>query len=159
MGNRHRIEVAFSRASLDSAGETTKNDITDDLGIPGIESVRTSEIYYIGTTPAISESELKKVAESVFIDPLTQNYSLSEKLFKEFDFFIEVRLHEDVTDNVGIVALEGIEDFLGKKLGGRVRTAKRFYIEGKISRQECERIARELLANDVIEEFSVGVKE
>jgi len=59
---------------------------------------------------------------------------------------------------VGIVALEGIEDFLGRKIEGNVRTARRYYFTGAVSKQDAERIARQLFANELIETFSIGEK-
>lgn len=154
-GKARFIEVAFSDESLDSYGFTVKNDVSEELGIGGIKSVQSTELYYLETYPEIGDERLAEMAEKVFTDPLVQKFSVNENIFPEFDFFIEVKFHEDVTDNAGIVALEGIEDFYGKKFSGRVRTAKRFYFRGNISARETERIAKELLANEVIETFSV----
>jgi len=151
-----RIEVIFKNESLDSIGFSTKSDIEEDLGIKEIESVHFAEVYYFEVQEKLN---LKEIAEKVFIDPVTQTFSIDEEIFPKYDFSLEVKFHSDVTDNVGIVALEGVEDYLGKKVEGKIVTAKKFYFEGKTSREQIEKIARELLANDAIETFTIGEKK
>tara|TARA_Y100000310_G_scaffold322298_1_gene381176 strand:+ start:1141 stop:1602 length:462 start_codon:yes stop_codon:yes gene_type:complete len=148
-----RIEVAFKDNNLDSIGLSTKNDIEEDLGIKEIENTHFAEMYYFDVQEKLN---LKEIAEKVFIDPITQTFSIDEEIFPKYDFYLEVKLHPDVTDNVGIVALEGVSDYLGKKLNGKIITAKKFYFEGKASREKVERIAKELLANEVIETYEIG---
>ncbi|HIH09416.1 MAG TPA: hypothetical protein HA254_01985 [Candidatus Diapherotrites archaeon] len=157
MSMMHRVEVAFSDKSLDSAGLGAKSDIEEDLGIGKIEEAKFSEIYYIDAA-GITQSELEDIASKVFTDPLCQRFSIDKDLIANFKVYIEIRLHPDVTDNVGIVALEGIEDFLGRKIEGNVRTARRYYFTGAVSKQDAERIARQLFANELIETFSIGEK-
>ncbi|MCR4335208.1 MAG: hypothetical protein NUV57_01580 [archaeon] len=151
-----RIEVAFKDNNLDSIGISTKNDIEEDLGIKEIEHVHFAEIYYFDVQEKLN---LKEIAENVFIDSITQTFSIDEEIFPKYDFYLEVKLHPDVTDNVGIVALEGVNDFLGKKLEGKIITAKKFYFEGKITHKQIEKIAKELLANEVIETYEIGEKK
>jgi len=151
-----RVEVTFSDKKLDSGGISTKNDIIEDLHIKEIDSVRTSEIYYFYSK--IDEKKLAEISEKVLTDPLTQTYSLKGNAIKDFSCSVEIKLHEDVTDNVGIVAQEAVEDFLGKKLEGKIRVSRKYYFFGKITKQTAEKIAKELLANSVIETFEVEVK-
>ena len=149
----HRIEVALKNQNLDSNGFSTKQDIQDDLQINEIDSVKFTELYYFNTQ--VPEDKLKQVAEKVFIDPIIQNYSLNKTIFENFSYYIEVKLNSDVTDNVGIIAKEAMEDYLGEKIEGNIRTAKRYYFEGNVSKEILEKIAKELLANDVIETFEI----
>jgi len=152
----HRIEVALKDENLDSNGFSVKKDIEDDLQINGIDSIKATELYYFYTQ--IEEEKLKEIAEKVFIDPIIQKYSLDETIFQNYNYFIEVKFNEDVTDNVGIIAKEAMEDYLGEKISGKIRTAKRYYFEGNISKEDLEKIGKELLANEVIETFEVKHK-
>lgn len=151
------IEVALKDENLDSNGFSIKKDIEEDLQINGIDSVKATELYYFYTQ--IKEEKLKEIAEKVFIDPIIQKYSLNKTIFQNYDFFVEIKLHKDVTDNVGIIAKEAMEDYLGEKVKGKIRTAKRYYFDGNISREKLEKISKELLANDVIETFEVKQNE
>jgi len=149
---KHLIEVAFSDKSLDALGEATKHDINDDLGIASVEAINTTELYYFETS--LVEEKIREITEKVFIDPLIQKYSLDKDIYTDYNYCIEVKFNADVTDNVGMVAEEAIKDFTGKK-EGNIRTAKRFYLHGALTKEETERIASELLANDVIEKYSI----
>jgi len=55
--------------------------------------------------------------------------------------------------------MEGVIDYLGKELNGKIITAKKYYFEGKASPKQVERIAKELLANEVIETYKIGEKK
>jgi len=152
-----RIEVALKDETLDSNGFSVKKDIEEDLQINGIDSIKATEIYYFDTQ--IEEEKLKEIAEKVFIDPLIQVFSLNKTIFQKYDFFVEIKLHKDVTDNVGIIAKEAIQDYLGEKVHGKIRTAKRYYFDGNLSKEKLEKISKELLANEVIETFEVKQNE
>ncbi len=152
----HRIEVAFRDESLDSVGLSAKSDVEEDLGFKAIEKIRFSELYYLDLP--IGGQQLSQIAEKVFSDPILQSVSVDKDLFSEYDFLVEVKLHEDVTDNLGIVALEGIEDFLGKKTGGKVRSARRYYLKGELSSEDAQAITKGLFANEIIETFRIGAK-
>lgn len=151
-----KVEVALKDENLDSNGFSVKKDIEDDLQIKGIDSVKTTEWY------SLLDPIPEEVVEKVFIDPLIQKFSLNDTtlntIFENYDFYIDVRLNEHVTDNVGIIAKEAVEDYLGKKIEGRVLAWKRYYLYGKISKKDVERIAEELLVNEVIETFEVKQK-
>jgi len=129
----HRVEVAFKSNNLDSVGfSTKKKNIEEDLQIKGIEAIHSAEVYYFELE--MQKEKIKEISERVLIDPLTQNFSINENVYSKYDYFIEVKLHNDVTDNIGIVSLEGIQDYLGKQISGKIRTAKKFYFEGLLLR-------------------------
>ena len=153
----HRVEVAFSNEGLDSIGYSTKNSVSEDLGIEGLEKIRYSEAYYIYTS--LENGKLREIIEKVFVDPVLQSFSIDEDLIKDFDFKVEVKYHADVTDNLAIVAKEAMEDYLGVKVEGNVKTARRYYITGQITIEQAKRIAKEMLANEIIETYSVEAKK
>mgnify|MGYP001602782590 CR=1 FL=1 len=153
MSNLNRIEASFLEKNLDPIGESIKNDVLEDLGIAGIETLRYAEAFYLDFP--LSQKELSQIAEKVFIDPLFQGAFINQNSFKKFDYSLEVKFHPDVTDNVGIVSLEAVSDFLGKKMEGTVRTSRKYYFFGTITKSDVERIAREMLANGVIETYSI----
>lgn len=151
----HSIEVAFSDEALDSAGISAKKSVSDDLGIPGIEKVRCSEVYYLELRLEEGDGKLRGIAEKVFTDPIVQSFSVDHYLIQAYDFMIEVGFNAGVTDNLAIVAREAIGDYLGREVPGKISTARRYYITGGITAGDAERIAREMLANGVIESYKV----
>ncbi len=157
MTKTHSIEVAFFDETLDAAGIGAKFDIVEDLGINSIEKIRFSEIYYIEMP--LGPDKIETIAQKVFLDPIVQAYSTTKPVIEDYNYYVEVKLHADVTDNLGTVAKEAIEDFLGKKIEGTVRSAKRYYISGKLGRETVEQIARQLFSNEIIENFTIDQKE
>ncbi len=153
----HCIEVAFLDERFDSAGICVKNYVSEDLGISGIEKVRCSEGYYLQVP--LEGPKLEEVCQKVFADPIVQRYSIDHNLLTDFDFLIEVRLHPDVTDNLAIVTHEAIEDYLGYKVRGEIRSARRYYVSGKIPAKDAGKIAKEMLANEAIETYTIEAKK
>ena len=153
----HKLEITVSNKKNDSTGFSTKIDIEEDLGITGIDSIGFAEVYFFETT--LDKEKIKEIAEKAFTDPLIQKFTIDEDAYENYDYYVEVKLHEDVTDNVGLIAIEAVEDFLGKKIEGKIRTAKKYYFEGTISKEQIEKISKELLANEVIETFTIGEKK
>ena len=63
-----------------------------------------------------------------------------------------------MTDNVGKTAREAITLLLGENIGARkvsVYTSRQYLISGRISQADAEKIAADVLANDLIERYDV----
>jgi phosphoribosylformylglycinamidine synthase len=151
----HRIEVAFRPDVFDAAGETVRKRIVEDLGI-GVSSVKTADVYTVDAK--LSREQLEMVAKELFSDPIIQNFSVDKPVavqVGEFDWLIEVGFKPGVTDNVGKTAKEGIEDILKTRLDGAVYTSRQYLIRGKLERSDIEKIASELLANDLIQRWTI----
>ncbi len=151
----HKIEVFFSKTENDSESFSVKNDIVSDLGIE-VDSVKIVNCYYINAD--LMQEQLQKIAVKLFADPIVQNYSInSEKLEIKADWLIEVKLHLNVTDNTGNASIIGVKDLLKiefrKELNENIRTSKKYFLSGNLNEKQIKRIAKELLANEVIESF------
>ena len=150
----HRIEVGMRKGCVDARGESVRRSILDDLGIP-VERVRTIDVYTI--EGGLDRRELEELRRRLFTDPIIQESKVDEPLACDFDWLIEVGFRPGVTDNVGRTALEGIHDLLeegGKRVDGAY-TAIQYLVTGGIGKGEAERIARDLLANDLIQRWEV----
>jgi phosphoribosylformylglycinamidine (FGAM) synthase PurS component len=100
---------------------------------------------------------LKGIRTEIFTNPVTQVSSL-QPLDVDFDWIIWVGFRPGVRDNPGATALEALEDLLGLQLkpGEAVYTSKRYCLKGNgITRRDAEKIAGELLANDIIQQWAV----
>ncbi|MDI3502205.1 MAG: phosphoribosylformylglycinamidine synthase subunit PurSL [Archaeoglobi archaeon] len=144
-----RIEVGFKDGVTDARGERVKKRIREDLGIQ-VAEVRTADVYTV--LGELQEDELTKICEELFCDPLIQEYSINEPLKRDHDWIIEIGFKPGVTDNVGKTSEEGIRDALGKDV--RVFTSTLYFLKG-VSRDDAERIARELLANELINRIHI----
>jgi len=149
----HRIEVGFKKRIRDAKGENIKKRIIEDLGIE-VEKVNIVDVYTIEAD--LSESQLIFLGENLFVDPIIQEFSIDKPLIRNFDWLIEVGFRPGVTDNVGKTSKEAIEDILRKKLNGQVYTSKKYLISGeKLKKEDLERIAKDLLANELIQRWLI----
>jgi len=150
----HRVEVRMRPDMVDARGEATRAGIIDDLGIQ-VERVRCAEVYTIYAT--LSADELERVAQELFTDPVIQQSSATEPALHEYDWLIEVGFLPGVTDNVGKTAAEGIADVLGRPMAEDegVYTSRQYAITGDLTEDQVEHIARDLLANELIQRWVV----
>jgi phosphoribosylformylglycinamidine synthase len=149
-----RIEVALKPELRDALGEKTARRMSEDLGL-SVSSCRTIRVYLVEAK--INEGELEAFASGPLCDPVTQLYAVRKPLAPlfGFDWLIQVGFRPGVTDNEGKVAREALELLLGRKLSEEenIYSLMQYLVKGKLSREDAERAARELLANELIERF------
>ncbi|MBX7255498.1 MAG: phosphoribosylformylglycinamidine synthase [Candidatus Hydrogenedentes bacterium] len=150
----HRIEVGMKRDLPDPAGMGTRSRIAEDLGIE-VTDVRVIDVYTV--VGSFTSEELDRVRTELFMDPIIQESALNASLAHDYDFAIEVGFRPGVTDNVGKSSAEGISDTIGRALkdGETVYKSTLYAIKGGVSAKLCERIARDLLANELIQRWVV----
>lgn len=148
-----RIEVAMQPGQRDPAGDTLRAQLRDDLHI-AVEHVQVIDVYTIDA--ALSDADLERVRTELFTDPIIQTSALNKTLARDYDFLIEVGFRPGVTDNVGKSAAEGVQDTLGHRLapGEGVYKSTVFAIRGA-TRETCEHIAKDLLANALIQQYVI----
>jgi phosphoribosylformylglycinamidine synthase len=150
----HRIEVGFKTHVKDALGEKVGRMIVEDLHLQ-VEGVRVHEVYTVDMD--LSPEDLRLLAKGAFTDPIVQECSVDRPLARDFDWLIEVGFKPGVTDNVGRTARETIEFVLGATLGptDKVYTSKQYLVRGKLTAHDVNRIAKDLLANELIHTFIV----
>ena len=154
-----RIEVGFRQGIRDALGEKTRKRIIDNLGMQ-VQKVVTIEVYTVAGE--LTAEELHQAASGPLCDSIIQEFSINRPLAKNFDWLIEVGFRPGVTDNVGKTAREAIALLMGGTLGERkinVYTSRQYLLSGTLTKADAERIARDLLANDLIERYQVVGKE
>ncbi len=150
-----RIEVGYLPDFFDPAGDAILKRMRADFDIQAAASVRVLDVYTIDDD--LPEDELARAGAELLCDPINQCFSVDAPLFTppKFTVAIAVSFRPGVKDNVGSTAREAIGELLGKKLPGEVYTSKHYLIAGKVPKQEAERVARGLLANELIQHFEV----
>lgn len=150
------IQIGFKKKVADVAGNSVRKRIIEDLKIAGVEAIRTIDVYTIDK--ALSKAQLIVIKREL-TDPVIQISSLNKPLARagDFDWLVEVGYKPGVTDNVGKTAMEAIEDMLGVKFqdGEAVYTSRQYLFKGELSREEIVRICRDLLANELIERWTI----
>ncbi|MDP2897508.1 MAG: phosphoribosylformylglycinamidine synthase, partial [bacterium] len=154
----HRIEVGFKKGVTDAAGESVRGRILEHLGIR-VESVKTVDVYTIDG--GIDSKKADFLRETLFSDPVIQESTLNAPLERDFSWMIEVGYRPGVTDNVGRTSVEAISDVLGDRLSAepRVYTSRKYLISGGLSREDADRIASGLLANELIQRWRITGRE
>ena len=148
----HRLEIGLRPGLRDPRGEAIERTVREFLRIP-VARVRTRDVFRIDTelAPREIEAVLRELA-----DPVAQLAALDRLETDAFDVAISVAFKPGVTDPVGKSAKVAVEDTIGRRLGAddAVYTSTLYLLEG-VSTDQAERIARELLANPVIQTIDV----
>ncbi|MFH0821141.1 MAG: phosphoribosylformylglycinamidine synthase, partial [Pseudomonadota bacterium] len=146
----HTIETALRLDLPDPAGSKLKRRIASDLGLK-VDGIRVSDMFVIDRE--LTEADLELLVSEVFRDPVIQDAAVDQPMNIPFDRLIEVGYRPGVTDNVGRTAREAVERTLGIKFGPGegLYTRRMYYLTGPLAGGEAERIASDLLANDLIQ--------
>lgn len=141
----------------DSAGDSLRAQLREDLHIE-VAQVQVVEVYTIDA--ALTPDELERVRTELLTDVIIQESALGRSLARDYDFVIEVGFRPGVTDNVGRSAAEGIQDTLGRALapGEAVYKSTLYAVRGA-TRAQCDHMAKDLLANALIQQYVVKSAE
>ncbi len=148
--NNWKVEVSYKPEVPDTIGQGILEDITD-LGISGVDAVRTATVYWIEGT--LDAHAIDRIGSELLADPITQAYTFRPENTTATDWTLEVQFKPGVTDAVGDSAVKGIKD-LGITDVTRVHTGHKYWLTGNLNAERLETIARRLLMNDVIQTFS-----
>ncbi|MGA8892047.1 MAG: AIR synthase-related protein, partial [Anaeromyxobacteraceae bacterium] len=147
-----RIEVGTRPGFTDSLGASVARRVREHLGLsPG--RVRTRDVFLV--EPALAPAEAEAVARE-FAGPVVRQGAVGRLDDGPFDVAVSVGYKPGVTDPVAKSARVAMEDLLGRPLGegSHVYTARLYLLDG-VTEVEAGRIARALLANEVIERVGV----
>ena len=150
----HRLEITLKPELIDAEGETLRRKAMDYFGI-AVEGVRTVAVITIDAD--LTPAQLETLRTEIFTNPVTQISSYAP-LPVAFDWMVWIGYRPGVRDNAGATAVEAIEDMLGVRLGPEegIYTSKRYCLAGSaLEADDAEKIAGELLANDIIQQWRV----
>ena len=149
-----RLEITLKPHLFDAEGAGLCRKIRDYFGW----KVRKARVIHVLTLDTrLSRDELEGIRRDVFTNPVTQ-VSAFTPLARDFDWAVRVGLLPGVRDTAASVALEAVSDYLGRPMGSdeAVYTSRLFVLDGTdLDRARAETVARELLANDIIQQWRV----
>ena len=148
--NTWKVEVYYKPEVTDTVGQGILEDIAD-LGINGIDAVRTAAVYWI--EGSLDAQTIDRIGTELLADPITQTYACGSEKDTETDWTLEVQFKPGVTDAVGASTVKGIED-LGITGVTAVYTGHKYWFAGILNAEVLETIAQRLLMNEVIQTFS-----
>ncbi len=148
-----RIEIALKTRLKDAEGENIRRKAKDYFGID-TQGIRVIRVLTMDSN--LPQEHLELIRVQIFTNPVTEESSFSP-MAADFDWIIWVGLRPGVRDTVGSTAVEAIEDFLKIKFapGEAVYSSKLYAVKGSLSQHQIETIARDLLANDIIQHWRV----
>ncbi|MEY4656174.1 MAG: phosphoribosylformylglycinamidine synthase subunit PurS/phosphoribosylformylglycinamidine synthase, partial [Actinomycetota bacterium] len=120
-----------------------------DLGITALTGINVSDlVFFRGNIP----NDTKHLIESLLVDSLLQ-YGEWNSSSTNHEHVVETALHPGVTDSTTDELLRVIRR-MDLPVDG-VASGKRFALQGSLSPNELERLISALLANPIIERWSV----
>ncbi len=151
-----RIEAGFFPYLDDTVGQKTAVAIREALSLP-VEDVRIVKVF---TLEGFDVEQARTLVDlGVLHDPVLQTASLSPLplLPDRADWIIEVGCRPGVTDNEGRTARDTAALVLGleNRDAVAVYTAAQYRLKGRLDREDAERIARDFLANELIQRFAI----
>ncbi|MCU0586769.1 MAG: AIR synthase-related protein [Syntrophobacteraceae bacterium] len=149
-----RLEITLKPHLFDAEGAGLCRKIRDYFGWQ-VGQVRVIHVLTLDT--ALDASQLEGVRREVFTNPVTQQSSF-KPLAGDLDWAVWVGFRPGVRDTAGSVAIEAIGDYLGRTLSRdeTAYTSRLYLLAGAPwERWQVETVARELLANDIIQQWKV----
>ena len=116
-------------------------------------SIRTAQLYHL--SGALSSSQLEQLTRQLLVDPVVQEVSsghISDDAAS--GHIIDVFFHHGVTDTLAESVITGAR-MLGITELDRIETGRRYVLDRRLSESEAHTIARALLYNPVIQNYTL----
>ncbi|RQD73823.1 phosphoribosylformylglycinamidine synthase subunit PurS [Desulfonatronospira sp. MSAO_Bac3] len=147
-----KLELDLLEHVRDVQGEGIARRINQHLGI-SVDSVRMITCY---TISGVQKSQKQEILDRhILSDPVLHKPAF-KPLAADFDWIIEVGFKPGVTDNEGRTAARALQQALtepGPDI--RVYTSRQYLINARLDREQATRIARDLLANELIHRYEI----
>lgn len=151
-----RLEIRLKSDLTDAEGAGVGKKAREYFGFE-VDDVRVIRILTIDAH--LSDTQLGQIQTELFTNPVSEAASYSP-MARDFDWLIWVGFRPGVRDTGGSTAKEAVEDLLGISFGPdeAIYTSKLFEIRGRLTAEQVDRIAGELLANEVIQQWKIYSK-
>ncbi|MEE2755878.1 MAG: phosphoribosylformylglycinamidine synthase subunit PurL [Myxococcota bacterium] len=127
-----------------------------ELGIEGVETVSLHRLFFLDGQ--LADEDVRLVADELLADDVIETYRIFQtgtaSETRDELKSIEVSCKPGVTDTVGETLLATAQQ-LGLSGLEQAATATRYCFTGRVSTDELNNIAKHLLANEVVEQWSV----
>jgi len=139
-------EIRVGHTEKDIRGQDVANEAQRTIGVPGLEKIRTARVYRL---EGATEEGARKLAETLFCEPITQEYRLNEPLIADAQYVVEVAYKPGVMNpQVGSI-LKSAKDLGVVLAAADSSTEYGFY--GSIDRNGVNRVVERLLVNKTVE--------
>jgi phosphoribosylformylglycinamidine synthase II len=148
-----RLEIRLKSGLKDAEGDTVREKAKEYFGIE-VQDLRVIRVLTFDTS--LNREQLEACRTIIFTNPVTEESSFLP-MAEDFDWIIWVGFRPGVRDTAGSTAVEAVEDLLKIKFNSNeaVYTSKLYAIKGELSKDQVQTIAREILANDIIQQWRI----
>jgi phosphoribosylformylglycinamidine synthase II len=148
-----RLEIRLKSNLIDAEGAGIKTKAKAYFGIE-VDEIRVIRILTVDSE--LTSEQMEAARTRIFTNPITEESSF-KPLARDFDWLIWVGYRPGVRDTAGSTAVEAIEDLFKIKLGAHeaVYTSKLYELKAKIQETHAKTIAKEILANDIIQQWKI----
>ena len=153
----YRVEVTIKDGFVDARGDAITEQ-AGALGVSGVERVSVGDLYFL--MGDLSAAEVETLVQTVLVDPVVEDVrwgAMDALAARDAGgaAVVEVALRPGVTDPVAETLMQGAK-LAGIDKLAQAATGQRYEIRhGGLGADAIRRIASGLLANDVIERFSI----
>ena len=148
-----RLEIRLKPELVDAEGTGVSRKASAYFGL----NVTDTRVIRVLTIDAdLNSDQLEMIRTEIFTNPVTEESSFLP-LADNFDWILWVGLRPGVRDPAGSTAVEAIEDLLGIRFNQNesVYASKIYQIRGDLKKKDVETIARDILANDIIQQWRI----
>ena len=151
-----RLEIRLKKELFDAEGAGIRRKSKAYFGFE-VEDIRVIRVLTIDA--GLDPSQLEQIRTEIFTNPVTEESSYFP-MATIFDWLIWIGFRPGVRDTAGSTASEAIEDLIGFKFNPdeAVYCSKLYEIKGNITEQQANKIASDLLANDLIQQWKIYSK-
>ena len=148
-----RLEIRLKKELTDAEGAGIRRKAGEYFGLE-VDGIRVIRVLTIDAD--LSPDQLVEIRNEIFTNPVTEESSYAP-IAADFDWLIWIGFRPGVRDTAGSTAAEAIEDVLGIKFKAdqAVYTSRLYEIKGKLQEQEIHKMASNLLANDIIQQWKI----
>jgi phosphoribosylformylglycinamidine synthase subunit PurSL len=148
-----RLEIRLRKDLKDAEGEGIRRKAREYFEFE-VEDVRVIRVLTLDVD--LEPDELDRIRKEIFTNPVIEDSSYAP-MAVNFDWLIWVGYRPGVRDTAGSTAAEAIEDLLDVEFGAdrAVYTSKLYEIRGSLPKDQVRRIAGDLLANVLIQQFRI----
>ena len=154
----YRVQVTSKPGFRDTRAESLLKQ-AEALGVSGLDAVSIADLYFL--QGELNEESLRRLVDTLLYDPVIEEATcslveadgVSEQT--EERWTVEVTWLPGVTDSVAESLLEGARliDLAGLECAA---TGNRYIFIGHLQHDDVQRIARYLLANEVIQTYTIN---
>jgi phosphoribosylformylglycinamidine synthase II len=145
------IEVSVKAGFPDPEGDRLEKDIRD-IGITTVKQARVSDVYLLEGEP--DEAEVIKIGQELLADPVVEDFSWGDGPLSRIEsgntHVIEVAYNPGVADPVAGSVDKAIRDLDIAKVTS-VKTARKYSLQGDLSKESLQSICDKLLVNSLIQ--------